>query len=102
MCLLTSPLIATWVTLCVAMIDADLLLMTSLCFPTTLVSQLRTRVRDLRVGARIVCMQLDFDDFDEDEAGEDAEGAGGGEVGEGSGKAEAEASRAPRTQCGSF
>lgn len=54
--------------------DADLVLATSLCFPYPLQTAVRARALQLRHGARIICMQSDFDDPSGDEEDED-EGA---------------------------
>ena len=67
--------------LTVPWVDADLVLITSLCFPPALVALVRHKARLLKAGSRILCMQADFDeedDSDEDEPGDAAEGAAEG------------------------
>ena len=56
--------------------DADLVLVTSLCFSPTLIAWLYRSACGLRPGARVVCMQAAFDDDEghEDEIGGAAEG----------------------------
>ena len=49
--------------------NADLVLMTSLCFPPNLVALLQQKARGLKPGAKLVCMQATFDEEDEDERG---------------------------------
>ena len=45
--------------------DADLLLCTSLCFTDVLVTAVQRRTRELKLGARVVCMQSTFDEAEE-------------------------------------
>ena len=52
--------------------DADLVLSTSLCFSSTLVALLHERARELRPGARFLCMQSSFDEGEDEEAEEDS------------------------------
>ena len=47
--------------------DADLVFVTSLCFPPSLVAQLQLKAAELRPGARVLCMQASFDESMEDE-----------------------------------
>ena len=43
--------------------DADFVLATSLCFPAVLIARVQRKALSLRPGARILCMQPDFDDL---------------------------------------
>ena len=54
--------------------DADLVLCTSLCFTDVLVTGVQRRTRDLKPGARVVCMQRYFDEVDDVEGSDVAEG----------------------------
>ena len=56
--------------------DADLVLSTSLCFSPTLVALLHRRARELRPGARFLCMQSSFDEEEDEEQEAEAEKEG--------------------------
>ena len=55
--------------------DADLVLATSLCFPWALQVAMHAKALQLKHGARVVCMQGDFDDQDDDDDDDDDDAA---------------------------